>query len=129
MCLVLTLFSGVVPAQGIVVCLEADGCVRIESKAVDGACDGCDTHQENAATESGAQDEMCPCVDIDVPGADQSPRPRDPSLEQWAQMLVPPTRAWRITAVEPQGRSVATNRPRPRPPDALLMIQSVVLLR
>lgn len=78
LCLALAILTGVTPASGVVVCIKDDGCVRIEFRATDKSCGGCDGHEEsNGHEESDSpvrsryawSDEVsCPCVDLPLPG-------------------------------------------------------------
>jgi hypothetical protein len=133
LCLALTLFTGVVPARGMVLCLEADGCVSIEIKAGGRDCGGCDEHlDEQDATASEPIDDhdgTCPCVDFDVPGASAVPplRGKTNALHVDGFALAPAAAAVPVRAPRFE-RGVCASL-RPRPPDTLRLIRSVVLLR
>lgn len=72
LCLALVLLSGLTPAQGFVVCVEADGCITIEIKAPGGDCLSCGDHEKagvvDESVSSRGSDPECPCVDYVVPG-------------------------------------------------------------
>lgn len=72
LCLALLLLTGSTPAQGLVVCIEADGCVSIEIKTTAADCTTCDGHQRNGMPEEAASDpglnSNCPCMDCVLPG-------------------------------------------------------------
>lgn len=71
--LALVFLTGLIPGQGVVVCIEDDGCVSIEMKAVDASCDGCEGHEESGPLAQGApassEDVPCPCIDLAIPGS------------------------------------------------------------
>lgn len=73
LCLTLAFLLGLSPAQGFVVCVEADGCVSIEVKAPQSVCGGCDQHEGDEepglTEEDGESDLACPCIDLPMPGA------------------------------------------------------------
>lgn len=73
--LVALLWMGVVPSQGLVLCLEPDGTIALECADVKLACEACD----QPASEDGAQDRMvspasecCACLDIPVSGSSKT---------------------------------------------------------
>lgn len=139
LCLAMTVLTGIVPARGFALCMEADGCVRIEFKAVDEDCDGCEDH----GVEAPASDVLtapdgspsCPCVDLALPGPPGDPQAtpdqRSP-LERIALQRDLCAEA-RPAIVEPARFPNAPVRTAPRaqvlrPPDALTLIASVLLL-
>lgn len=85
LCLALVLLTGVHPGQGLVLCIEADGCVRWELRTDDSAaradCMPCDDHvgdTEGAELplDTSAEDEAdpCACVDLTLPAAAKEQR-------------------------------------------------------
>jgi len=70
--LALVLLTGLTPARGFVLCIEADGCVRVELRSSADDCGGCDGHAEAAKPADAAafesESEACPCVDVAVLG-------------------------------------------------------------
>lgn len=73
LCLALIFLTGLTPAQGFVVCIEADGCVSVELKATQGSCGDCESHDEGEpavrTAPSAGDADLCECVDVPVPGA------------------------------------------------------------
>ena len=71
LCLALVLLTGLTPAQGVVVCIEEDGCVSIEVKPADANCSGCEGHEESdtpvQAAATSSEDAPCRCIDLVVP--------------------------------------------------------------
>lgn len=71
LCLVLTLLTGLTPAQGLVLCVEDDGCISIEVKASAVECAGCSGHERGEQPADSVSDASstpeCPCVDYVVP--------------------------------------------------------------
>ena len=133
LCLVIALLSGITPAQGLVLCIERDGCVSFEVKAFDANCAGCDGHEADKALSSVAaqatSDAGCPCIDLGVPDTTQD------------QGLLPGATAFRIGAwialpleIFPHliGSAADTLRATaaevPRSPESLALIRTVVLL-
>jgi hypothetical protein len=132
LCLAVALLTGFTPAQGTVICLEPDGCVRIELAISAASCFGCGEHREDATPSSpvvrAPEVSDCPCVDLPVPGTSQERRLRNSialRLGSWianpvaltAPPLLPAPRALRALRLDP-----------PRPPESLALIRSVVLL-
>ena len=131
LCLALALFSGLAPAQGYVLCVEADGCLSLEVSDAADSCGGCEPHRADgapAASSCAAVDSDCPCVDISVSvGAKDKriqPRPTDvPALK--LPVIRPATLCDRLLT-----DSLASPTPDvavPRPAHSLLLIRSVVL--
>jgi len=133
LCIAVALLTGTAPAQGFVLCIEADGCVRVEGQARDADCAGCEGHElealpnQAAASSTGVPD--CPCVDLALPGCRQEqrflPKPIDFSIGSWIE---------RPPEFLSQHRTLAGLPVRapptlvPRPPDSLALIRTVVLL-
>lgn len=127
------LLSGLTPAQGFVVCIEADGCVSVEIKATDADCGGCEGHQnEGPSSESGvstAAGEACPCIDLAVPGPSEAQFARARWIEIQFVHWVAPLPEIRIQFCPPcvtAGRGPPIEIPRVA--DTLAHIRSVVLL-
>lgn len=132
LCLALVLLCGLVPAQGLVLCIETDGCLSFEFKAPDAGCGGCEGHveqAEQALSDLPADIEVdCPCIDLEV-------RPNEPNTRVHAR-----TAEWSfdgLIAPAPEGfgrgHSVcarawgAALRPTPRVADGLAHLCSVIL--
>jgi hypothetical protein len=122
---------GVSPAQGLVVCLESDGCIALEATIQSGECGGCTEHASALESDAPAllqPQPACACVDIpvfDLRGGDQS-QPR--STAHFVQLATPPLLpaplplvAWTDT------QSVSPRFDSPRPPPSLPHIRTVVL--
>jgi hypothetical protein len=75
LCLALMLLAGLSPAQGFVVCIEADGCVSVEVKNLAALCGGCEGHEEDRGAgqveDSSGNGTDCPCIDLAVPGSSE----------------------------------------------------------
>lgn len=132
LCLALVLFTGVVPAQGFVLCVESDGCVRIEIKLDERDCRGCDEHLDEPAAPqapSDAHEDMCSCTDFDVPGTCALHRLRANANEFCAALftIAPPPALVPVQAFHLDRAPCPIFRP--RPPDALRLHRSVVILR
>lgn len=134
LCLAIALMSGTLPARGFVLCIEADGCVRVELKSPDASCNGCDDHESSAtatATEVASRDSGdsdCPCIDVAVPScAPQQrilPKPIAVELGEWIaplEQLVPQSCVLASGLVRGPPAEV------PRPSESLVLIRSVVL--
>jgi hypothetical protein len=132
LCLTLALFSGLAPAQGYVLCLEADGCLSLEVSNATDSCGGCEPHRSDSSPGASAcadVDTACPCVDISVSvGAKDKrvqPRPTDVPLPK-LPVFRPATLCDRLLT-----DSLARHAPdvaAPRPAHSLLLIRSVELL-
>lgn len=131
--LLLILVTASTPARGFVLCIEADGCVRVELKTPDAACSGCDDHDESAASnvaDSNADvDGDCPCIDLAVPGTRHDQRAQPRVYELHASVWFAPTRAvvvaqWTSIAEPVRGPPLGV----PRVAETLGHIRSVVLL-
>lgn len=133
LCLALALFTGLAPAQGIVLCLEPDGCVSLDLAAAAEHCSCCEVHAPGALPQAGAarvlDDEDCACVDVAVCGPAQSrwsqPRSITPQMGAWIPPCADPLRA---VLVPPAPEARAARAEVPRPKDSLALIRSVVLL-
>jgi|JI102314A1RNA_FD_contig_71_400598_length_980_multi_2_in_0_out_0_1 hypothetical protein len=133
LCLALVMLTGFSPAQGIVVCIENDGCVSIEVKATGAECGGCREHEESdspakarAASSEGA---AFPCIDIAVPGSPEqqlgSSRSIGVHVGPWIA-LPPEIRVQHATPSVSAGRGPPPCIPRAA--DSLEHIRTVVLL-
>jgi hypothetical protein len=125
LCLATALLTGSVPAQGFVLCIEGDGCVRFELVSASEECGGCDAHVDEAQSAQRGErlgEDSCPCVDLLLRVSPETTR----LLPAWIPL--PP--APRVSCV-PAGfqlRPSPAPRAAPRPPDSLTLIRSVVLL-
>ena len=133
LCLALTLLTGLTPTQGIVVCIEEDGCVSIEVKAGDANCVDCDGHEESnspvQAAATSSDDAPCPCIDIEVPSspAQQLSQSRSIELHVGPWIAPPPEfRAQHATPTVTAGRGPPPCIPRVA--DSWENIRTVVLL-
>lgn len=133
LCLALIFLTGLTPAQGFVLCIEADGCVSVELKATEANCGGCEGHDESepavrTAASSGEAD-PCQCVDLAVPGTvDEQVKPSRTTeihVGMWIA-LAPEVRFQQALLAAFSGR--APPAPLPRVADALAHLRSVVLL-
>lgn len=74
LCITLAALAGFAPTRGFVLCIEADGCVRLELKAPIEACGGCEPHDasdsSDASVDHGTATE-CACVDLSIPGTSE----------------------------------------------------------
>lgn len=133
LCLALLLLSGSTPAQGFVVCIEADGCVSIEVKASAADCGSCDEHELDGLPEEAVSgrgtDSECPCVDYVVPGfPDQrvvTSRSLDLQVGPWIAL------AAELHVVQPTPAPTSERGPPPRAPrvaQSLAHIRTVILL-
>jgi hypothetical protein len=125
----LILLTGLIPGQGFVVCIEQDGCVRIELKSSSADCGGCEGHtQGELPFEVAAAADACPCVDVAVPDASDEQLTQSRSIElEVAAWTAPPPEA----RIEPSTLRATPGRgPPPRLPrvaDSLAHLRSVVL--
>lgn len=133
LCLALMSLAGLTPAQGFVLCIEADGCVSIEIKAESATCGSCEGHEPGTASEESVSGQSsapeCPCVDYVVPGFPDeqvvSPRTLDLQVGPW---IVPPAG---LHVVQPTPASSTERGPPPRSPrvaPTLAHIRTVILL-
>lgn len=130
LCAALLLLTRLAPAAGFVVCIEPDGCVRIEVKAEGSACSDCKEHDAGApdAQEPGTEDDSgCPCKDILVPANPNEQRPEPRAVVSDAAVLValPVDPA---TVAAPLGPAWTARPVAPRVESSLARIRSVVLL-
>lgn len=133
LCLALVLLTGMTPAQGFVVCIEADGCVSVEIKAPDATCGGCEGHEAtNSPVELAApasESVPCPCIDLAVPGSPQDQLAHCRTVEIFVGPWIAPPPEVRVQQLE---ATVAEGRgpPQcvPRVAETLAHIRSVVLL-
>lgn len=131
--LALLLLSGTTPAQGFVLCIEADGCVSIEIKASAADCGGCDGHEpgglpEEAVSGPGAGSE-CPCIDYVVPGFPDQRVITNRSSDLQAGPWIAP--AAELHVLQPIPAATSELGPPPRAPhvaQTLAHIRTVILL-
>jgi len=133
LCLAMALLTGLTPAQGFMLCLEADGRVSVEIATSDPAC-GCCEHPQagdprTTTAASASADVACPCLDLLLPGSllDHRAQPKPVEFHVGPWMASAPSRF-----VQPHGwLPLAVCAPRhevPRSPGSLALIRSVVLL-
>lgn len=135
--LLLALMMAIAPPSGLVVCLDADGCVAVELGQREGSCSPCDEHAlHTASREFGATNLLLrgsdlPCVDIGLlPFVSESTTPRttaeaQPRVESVAvHVTSPPARE------PPPMRASEANilPPAPRPNGALRTLRSTILV-
>jgi hypothetical protein len=122
--LVAYLLTAVAPIQGLVLCLEPDGTVAIETAA---DADGCEPCGGGSSEPEGVWVAGCPCVDIPLPSRSGEPeaKPKAGDLAQVPSAAVPaaslPAAAFGLA------RGSLAARALPRPPPGLALIQTVVL--
>jgi len=128
LCLVLACFCGLTPAQGFVLCIEADGCVRVELKAADMGCAGCEGHEPATGIEEGTGGELCPCVDLAVPGEPESTQLRQRTSLASQELGLALASVSSAFASAPCARPApAAPRVPPRPPALWAQLRSVTL--
>ncbi len=133
LCIALVLLTGVAPAQGVVLCIEADGCVRVEAMTSAADCENCDGHEPSSQPRrtqpTTAPDAGCPCIDLEVPGSPQGrrvpPRPIEFEAGPW---LMPRLALFSLPLDSVAVSLCTTLTEAPRPPESLAHIRSVVLL-
>jgi hypothetical protein len=133
LCLALMTLSGLIPAQGVVLCIEEDGRASIEMKSASSRCAGCPGNEAaeikvpHAMPASGGN--VCPCVDIAVPGSSEAQNAPSRSAEPKLSPCV--FHAVEIGFLEPTELATAERVPplhAPRVADSLACIRSVILL-
>jgi hypothetical protein len=131
LCLALVTLVGLTPAQGFVVCIEADGCVSIEIKAAEPSCASCEGHEPWDLTEDSDPTTVseCPCVDYVVPGFPEGNAFKKGSVEFLAGPWTAPTVEILVGQRTLPSRSERGPPPRtPRVARTLAHIRSVILL-
>lgn len=126
LCVVVIALVGVVPAQGLVLCLEPDGSMALELGSLE--CGGCsETGQEGI--DSATHEEGCSCVDIPIFSLGEKIQPQAKRVE--LRLDGPWMAAPRVFAVSPalldDPRGEIQVAP-PRPPPLLALMRTVVLL-
>lgn len=128
LCVAVIALVGVVPAQGLVLCLEPDGSMALEVGSL--ACGGCtETEDGQQGIDSATQAEGCPCVDIPIFGLGEENQLQAKSIElrldgTWMAAL----QASAVLPVSLAESQTAIEAPPPRPPSLLAHIRTVVLL-
>ena len=129
-CVVVVALTGVVPAQGLMLCLEPDGTLALELGFAENDCSGCTSEGTGTQPSDGAatRESGCPCVDIPLisSGEQQQLKRRTSQLQldaSGAPHLAPFTRLL-LPFADP--REVFPSRA-PRPPPDLASIRTVVL--
>ncbi|TAJ24755.1 MAG: hypothetical protein EPO68_01060 [Planctomycetota bacterium] len=114
-------------------CIEADGCVNLETKGPADPCDACEDHHdaldsvEIAATSGDGAD--CACIDIAVPNGTDAVTAKLRSIASCAGPWIAPPTAIRIEAAEQRDARRSQRPPDvPRVAQSLAHIRSVVLL-
>lgn len=134
LCLALLVLTGVTPAQGLLVCVEGDGCVKIELQTAAGNCGDCCAQELERESGRGcdvtSESTPCPCIDVELPGSRdaQNAPARGAGLELGARFVVPLESAIERTAPAPR---IASPRIHvvPRVAHSLAHIRTVVLRR
>lgn len=133
LCLAVALLTGVTPAQSFVLCIEGDGCVRVEIRSSDSGCDSCEGHEavtpSSQTTTTADRITGCPCIDFAVPAVSKEHRvlPTPIEIQVGAWVALSPARLPQL----PLSVAGAVRAPPvdfPRPPDSLALIRTVVLL-
>jgi hypothetical protein len=128
LCVVVIALVGVVPAQGLVLCLEPDGSMALEVGSPE--CGGCaETEGGHEGIDSAAHEEGCPCVDIPIfsLGEENQLQAKNVELRLGGSWMAAPqsSAVLPVLLVEPRGTNEATP---PRPSSLLALIRTVVLL-
>jgi hypothetical protein len=131
--LALLILTGLTPAQGVVVCIEADGCLSIEFKATDRDCGTCEGHEPGelaGETLSGpATTSGCPCVDYVVPGtADERVVANHPPDLHAGPLVAPAAERFVVQATPAVGGERGPPPRGPRVAQKLAHLRSVILL-
>jgi hypothetical protein len=133
LCLVAAVLVGALPGKGMVLCVEADGCVSIEIAVGPSDCGGCAPDCAEEATESdpGPSDRIggCPCKDVPI-GSESEAIKVKPKLAGLDVHLAATACEFSTAYLERAGsiRASALLPARPRPPPALTLLEGVVLL-
>lgn len=128
LCVVVIALVGVVPAQGLVLCLEPDGSMVLEVGSPE--CAGCaEVEGEHEGIDSATREEGCPCVDIPIfsLGEENKLQAKSVELRLGGSWTAAPqfSGVLPVLIVEPRGTIEATP---PRPSSLLALIRTVVLL-
>lgn len=133
LCLALMLLTGLTPAQGFVVCIEADGCVSIEVKPANLNCGSCEGHEAEELVSETVSDPSpnseCPCIDYVVPGFPDEQVVASRSLDLHVGPWIAP--AAELHVVQPTPAPTSERGPPPRVPrvaQSLAHIRTVILL-
>ena len=128
LCIVVIALVGVVPAQGLVLCLEPDGSMALELGSSE--CGGCaETEGGQQGRGSATHEDGCPCVDIPIFALNEAKQFQSTTVE--LRLDGPWTAAPTFSAMlpvlvaEPSESIVAAP---PRPSTLLALIRTVVLL-
>jgi hypothetical protein len=131
LCLALVFLIGLNPTQGFVLCIEADGCVTVETRTVDAECVGCDSHDAEDApaptVASAIGVPLCPCFDVDIPASPDEDLVRARTgcpVDRW---LAPLPEVANTTAIAFESASHVGCADAPRVSDSWVQLQSVVL--
>ncbi len=128
LCVVVIALVGVVPAQGLVLCLEPDGSMALEVGSPE--CGGCaETEGGQQGTGSVTHEDGCPCVDIPLLSRGEENQLQAKSVElrlpgPWTAIPQPAA----VLPVFPAESRITIEAPPPRPPSLLAHIRTVVLL-
>ena len=126
-CVALIAFVGVVPAQGLVLCLEPDGAMALKVGSTQ--CGGCaDGVGGQSGVRSVTHEQGCPCVDIPIFSTGEHSQLQATSIE--LRIDVPLTAAPAPLAILPvlPAEPLVTIGSPPRPAERLAHIRTVVLL-
>lgn len=131
LCLAAALLMGVAPAQGLMLCLEPDGSIELESTANGGQCDGCTSQPagEHPAEHSFFQVHQgcCPCIDVLLPAAGAEPRLAASAEQRVDNVVLGLPAVERALPIRVSEVRVVPRSDAPRPAQLLALIRSVVL--
>jgi hypothetical protein len=131
LCLALVFLIGLNPTQGFVLCIEADGCVSVETRVVDADCVGCDDHGAEAASDptvaSAIEAPPCPCFDVDIPASPDEDLVRAQAWSSVVPWFAPRPEVASIPTIACERASPAGCADAPRVSDSWVRLQSVVL--
>lgn len=74
LCLVYAVIIGIAPAQRLVLCLEPDGSIAVESATQEAKCRGCEspsTDVPSTPNSLSSNHEDCPCIDLLIASPDK----------------------------------------------------------
>lgn len=132
LCLGLLLLGGLVPAQGMVLCVEADGCLSFEFKVPDAGCGSCEGHVEsNGELQAGlpAQSGLeCPCIDVELRANEPGTRVQSRAAQwQIGGFIAPAPEGFDQGPLHSASTARAVLRATPRVADGLTHLCSVIL--
>lgn len=128
LCVVVIALVGVVPAQGLVLCLEPNGSMALELGSPE--CGGCaETEGGQQGTDSATHEQGCPCVDISIfsLGDENQLQAKSVELGRTGPWTAVPQPAVVLPVLLVEYRDTV-EAPPPRPSSLLAQIRTVVLL-